>query len=415
LSSERGPGWSVERLDWADEPLGDIKFRKGILRFRSSCGSGLASRPGDPPGTLWGIGDRGPNLKVETAVDDYGVDRLAHLKGVDGAKIMPRLDLGPILVELRVAGSRVELVRSLRIADAGGKPVSGLPVPGGPHVSCEPAFDLDGRPLAPDPSGIDAEGIAALAEGGFWVSDEFGPSLVRLGPDGRVSKRLVPDGIALDGAAYPVEARLPAIAARRQLNRGFEAIALSPDGKWLFLAFQSPLAHPDRKAHEHGRHVRLWRLDAATGEVAAQYLYPLDPPHTFRRDQAKKPLDRSGLKVSELCWVGADSLLVLERGSKTTKIYKVSPADDLVLPPEHLDDSTRPTVEELSAREDFGLPVLAKTPLFDSDDAPEVGADLEGMAILSPFELLLVNDNDFGVEGVETGFWRVRFDQPLLA
>ena len=59
--------------------------------------------------------------------------------------------------------------------------------------------------------------------------------------------------------------------------------------------------------------------------------------------------------------------------------------------------------------------MLAKRLLFSSDEAPEVGADLEGMAILSPTELLLVNDNDFGVEGAETGFWRVRFDQPLLA
>lgn len=415
MTPAEGRGWAVDRLDWSDELLGEIELPKRPLRLRSSCGSGLAVRSGDPPGTIWALGDRGPNLKVKNAIDDYGLDRLAHLKDVEGAKIMPRLDLGPVLAELRVAGDRVELVRSLRIADPLGKPVSGLPVPGGPHVSCEPAFDLAGRPLPPDPSGIDAEGIVALADGGFWIGDEFGPSLVRLGRDGRVLKRLLPDGIGLDGAAYPVEARLPSLAARRQLNRGFEALALSPDAKWLFLAFQSPLAHPDRKAHEQGRHVRLWRLDADTGEVAAQYLYPLDPPGSFRRDRAHKPLDRSDLKVSELCWVGVDSLLVLERGSRTTKIYRVTPADDRILPPEHLDTATRPTVEQLSAEPDFGLPVLAKRLLFDSDEAPEVGVDLEGMAILSPRELLLVNDNDFGVEGAETGFWRVRFDQPLLA
>jgi hypothetical protein len=406
--------WTVERLGFADEALGEIELGEHRLRLRSSCGSGLAARPGDPPGTLWGLGDRGPNLKIETAVEDYGLKRLAHLRDVEGAKIMPRVDLGPVLTELRVDGGRVEAVHSLRIADSLGEPVSGLPVPGGPHMSCEPAFDLDGRPLPSDPSGIDAEGIVALADGGFWIGDEFGPSLVRLGADGRVLRRLVPEGLSLDGAAYPVEARLPAIAARRQLNRGFEAIALSPDGRWLFLAFQSPLAHPDSRAHEQGRHVRLWRLYAATGKVAAQYLYPLDPPGSFRRDQARKPLGRSGLKVSELCWVGADSLLVLERGSRTTKIYRVTPADDRILPPGHLDVATRPTVEELSAGEELGLPVLAKTLLFDSDEAPEVGADLEGMAILSPFELLLVNDNDFGVEGVETAFWRVRFDEPLF-
>ncbi len=362
------------------------------------------------------IGDRGPNIKVKTAVRLYGLDRLERLTGEAGAKIMPRLDLGPAIAELRVAEGRIELVRSLRIGDSHGRPVSGLPVPGGPHTRCEPAFDLAGEPLEPDPSGLDTEGLAALEDGGFWASDEFGPSLVRLDNEGRVLKRLVPEGTGLDGADYPVEACLPAIAARRQINRGFEAIALSADGRWLFVAFQSPLAHPDEAAHERGRHVRLWRLDSATGAVAAQYLYPLDPPEAFRRDRKRGPLERSDLKISELCPVGRESLLVLERGSESTKIYRVTPDDSSTLPSEHLDAATRPTVEELSARDGGpGLPVLAKRLLFDTDEAPEVGSDLEGMAILSPRELLLVNDNDFGVEGAETGFWRVRFDDDLLA
>jgi hypothetical protein len=405
--------WTVERLDWTDEPLGEIDLPKRTMRFRSGFGSGLSRRPGDPPGVVWAAGDRGPNIKVKTAVELYGLDRLGDLAGEEGAKIMPRPDLGPAIAQLRIADGRVELVRTFRVSDSEGRPVSGLPVPGGPHMRHEPAFDLDGRRLRPDPSGLDTEGIAALGDGGFWVSDEFGPSLVQLDSEGRVLRRLIPEGTDLEGAAYRVEARLPAIAARRQLNRGFEAIAVSPDGRWLFLAFQSPLAHPDESAHAQARHVRLWRLDSATGEVAAQYLYPLDPPDSFLRDRAKGPLERSDLKVSELVWVGGDSLLVLERGSETTKIYKVTPSVDWALPAEHLDDSTRPTVETLSAGE-IGLPVLAKRLIFSSDDAPEVGADLEGMAILSPSKLLLVNDNDFGVEGAETGFWRVRFDQPVL-
>ena len=408
--------WTVERLDWADEALGEIELPKRVMRFRSGFGSGLSRRAGDPPGIVWAVGDRGPNIKVKTAVKLYGLDRLEPLRSEEGAKIMPRLDLGPALAELRVADGRVELARSLRIADAGGRPVSGLPVPEGPHTLCEPAFDLAGKPLDPDPSGLDTEGVAVLPDGGFWVSDEFGPSLVRLDSGGRVLRRLVPEGTELDGAVYPVEACLPAIAARRQLNRGFEAIALSADGRWLFVAFQSPLAHPDESAHERGRHVRLWRLDLATGEVAAQYLYPLDPPETFRRDRDRGPLERSDLKISELCAVGSDSLLVLERGSETTRIYRVTPGEECALPSEHLKVATRPTVEELSAADGGpGLPVLAKHLLFDTDDAPEVVADLEGMTILSPSELLLVNDNDFGVEGAETSFWSVRFDQPLLA
>lgn len=30
-----------------------------------------------------------------------------------------------------------------------------------------------------------------------------------------------------------------------------------------------------------------------------------------------------------------------------------------------------------------------------------------------PTELVLVNDNDFGVEGVSTEFWRISFDSPI--
>jgi hypothetical protein len=406
------PAFTVERLSWSDEVLGSIAFPRAEMTIRSSFGSGLSRRRSDPADTVWAVGDRGPNLKVKTMVRRYGVEALKGAAGKSGAKVMPRLDLGPTIAKLRVTGDAVELVETLKIVDSEGVAVSGLPVPGGEHALSEPALDLDGQPIEPDPSGLDTEGIVALSDGGFWVGDEFGPSLVRLDPEGRVLRRIVPQSVSLAGARYPVEASLPAIAAKRQLNRGFEAITLSADEKWLFLAFQSPLAHPDEAAHEQARHVRLWRLDAETSAVTGQYLYELDPPESFRRDVANDEVERSDLKVSELLWIGEDRLLVLERASETTKIYRVELADDRLLPPEHLDVATRPTIEELSAKGE--LPSLPKTLLFSSDEAPEVAADLEGMAVLSPFELLLVNDNDFGVEGAETSFWRMRFEEPVL-
>ena len=105
---------------------------------------------------------------------------------------------------------------------------------------------------------------------------------------------------------------------------------------------------------------------------------------------------------------------MLERGSATTKIYRCVLDTDTEVVAEHLEVTTRPTLEELSAADDAPVPVLAKTLLFTSDDFPEVTADLEGMALLSPTELLLVSDNDFGVMGAETQFWRVRLDRLLI-
>ncbi|MES2096819.1 MAG: hypothetical protein V4459_08655 [Pseudomonadota bacterium] len=45
--------------------------------------------------------------------------------------------------------------------------------------------------------------------------------------------------------------------------------------------------------------------------------------------------------------------------------------------------------------------------ILTTDDYREVNADLEGVALLSSRSLLLVNDNDFGVDGVRTWFWRI--------
>jgi hypothetical protein len=206
---------------------------------------------------------------------------------------------------------------------------------------------------------------------------------------------------------------LPAIAARRRLNRGFEAIALSPDERWLHLAFQSPLSHPNDDAHARARHVRLWRLDAETGAVAAEWLYPLDAPESFRCDGKAGEVERSDVKVSEIVTVGVDRLLVLERVSLTTKLYLVDLDEAAALDPAYLDEATRPTVEELSADGAADLPVLAKRLVLSSDDLPGLGADLEGVALLSGRSLLIVNDNDFGIEGVPTRFWRVDLPRDL--
>jgi hypothetical protein len=403
----------VQKLAWTDPPLGNIPLPLAPLVLSRSFGSGLTRRMTDPPGRIWAVGDRGPNIKVKAARKLYGAEHLAPLADVSGAKIMPRTDIGPGIAELQVLDDRVDLVRIIRLNGPDGQPVSGLPVPGGAHVRSEPVFDLDGNPLAPDPGGLDTEGIAALPDGGFWIGDEFAPSLVRVDAHGTILRRLVPQGTHSEALPAP-EPCLPAVAARRQINRGFEALALSRDGRSLFLAFQSPLAHPDEAAHEAAAHVRLWCLDAQSGAVQAQYLYPLDRPESFTRDTKAGEFERKDVKVSEIACLGQDALLVLERGSQTTKLYRVRLDLAAALEPEHLAVETRPTVEELSGRGD-PLPALAKELLFTSDDHSEVAADLEGMAILSDDELILVSDNDFGVEGAETSFWRLRFDAPVLA
>lgn len=404
----------IEQLQWQEEELGSIPMPRSQLRLTRSFGSGLARGAADPPGEFWAIGDRGPNLKVETLIDDYGADHLGALRCLAGAKVMPRLDVGPRLARLKVTANRIELLETFAIADREGRPVSGLPMPGSAHAVNEPALTLQGDRIDGDPSGLDTEGLVAMDDGTFIFSEEFGPSLVRAGRNGQVIGRYLPMGMEAQGARYALHQTLPAIAGKRQLNRGFEAIAVSPDQKSLLVAFQSPLAHPDEAAHKRARHVRLWRINVASMKVEAQFAYPLDAPDSFRRDNAKGAIEWGDLKISELVALPGGSFLVLERASETTKIYRIVLRHEDELPAEHLDLSARPTLEELSA-DGQQLPALAKLLLFSTDDSPEVAADLEGMVALSPHELLLVNDSDFGVEGAQTSFWKATFSEPLLS
>nr|QQZ48844.1 esterase-like activity of phytase family protein [Phenylobacterium glaciei] len=58
----------------------------------------------------------------------------------------------------------------------------------------EPVFDLAGLPLGADPNGADSEAVVALSDGSFWVAEEYGPSLMKVGADGMVERRWTPKG-----------------------------------------------------------------------------------------------------------------------------------------------------------------------------------------------------------------------------
>src|SRR5688572_15131243 len=130
-SAESLPGFVLRRLAWADEDLGTIDCPAGPMRLCTSFGSGLTTRPGDPPGIVWAVGDRGPNLKVRTLVQRYGLERMRPLLSLEGAKVMPRLDIGPAIARLRVGDERVDLLSVHRLVDDDGTAVLGLPIPGG--------------------------------------------------------------------------------------------------------------------------------------------------------------------------------------------------------------------------------------------------------------------------------------------
>lgn len=402
---------TLTRLHWSDPQLAKIDLPKGTMTLTRSLASGLCQSPLDPPNVFWGVGDRGPNIKPAALLKKYGVEAARDLISIDGAKIMPLANSGPAIGRFKIVGDAVILEAVFDLTSPDGNPIGGLPMPHGPHEEFEPVYDLNAHLLAISPNGADSEGIAALPDGRFWIAEEYGPSLLCCDRTGQILTRWVPHGLGycFAGAAYPVKEVLPALASARKLNRGFEAIAVSPDGKTIYVAFQSPLAHPDRAAHETSRHVRIWALDGVSGALKGEYIYPLDDPDTFLRDAGWGKVGRDDIKISEMVLTPDGDLLVLERISESTKIYRVTLTPDFIAPVALSNADTRPTLEQMT-RKDVGraqLRALAKTLVFTSDDYPQIPPDLEGMLLLGPSRLLLSNDSDFGIEGAETQFWLV--------
>lgn len=395
------------RLTWSDIALASPAVPRGEMVLHRSLTSGLCRRAGDPSGVFWGVGDRGPNLGPKDAAERYGLDHLAHLAALDGAKIMPLPEVGPALARFRLEGNAVllEAVMPLRCAD--GTPLDGLPPPRIAGAETEPVFGLDGAPLPTSVHGADSEGIAARRDGLFWIAEEYGPSLLLTRPDGTVIRRLVPRGSAgrFAGSAIPIVATLPPIALARKLNRGFESLAISPDGAVLYAAFQSPLANPDRAAHQAGDLVRIWALDAESGKFLAEYAYPLDPAGSFTRDVDAGPVCASDVKVSEMVCLPDGSLLVLERITHSAHFYRVRLGE--ALPAALLDPAHRPTLEQLgqAGMQAAGWPLPVKESVVSTDIFSQVCGDLEGLIVLDDGTLLTANDSDYGTAGAHTQFW----------
>lgn len=160
------------------------------------------------------------------------------------------------------------------------------------------------------PVGVDAEGIWARPDGGFWLGVEgatgAGNQLVRTSPSGAVEQRV----------------SLPASVAAGLGKWGIEGITgvTDADGEHLFVALQRGLTTDAGL----GGHARIGRYDVATG-AWTWFGYPLAAPTAAG--------DWVGL--SEITAVDADTLAVIERdklngpAAALKAVYTVSlPAQD---------------------------------------------------------------------------------------
>lgn len=161
---------------------------------------------------------------------------------------------------------------------------------------------------------LDPEGLTRAADGTWFISDEYGPSIFHFDANGALLGRLLaPEAFIPKRGSYPgatVFGNTP-IANGRVRNRGFEGLTLTPDGRRLVAALQSPLQQ-DGNASVLGRNTRLLFFDVEAGSptygrMVAEYVYPL----TLNGNAAS---NRQTL-ASEILALNSETFLVMERDS----------------------------------------------------------------------------------------------------
>jgi len=370
---------------------------------------------GDAPVVLGGFGSAAATDPRDSNRVFLLTDRGPNFDGSGGAKVFAVPGFAPEIAVIRwPTGSSATIERVIPLRAADGTPLSGLPADVDGGVT-EAAVDLDGRTLPNDGSGVDSEGLHVSLDGSLWIAEEYRPSILKMDSTGRLLERL-----------YPGKG-LPKVFGRRRPNRGFEGLTGDPTGRYLVAVLQGPLDNP-AAAGRASKAVRILRLDTVRG-VSSQFLFLLDDPTDL---------------ASDLAWIDERSVLVIEHDGAfkdgdppavRKRIYKLS-FDGATDVSDSSDSSSGRTVGGrtlealgLAELEEAGIRPLAKTLVADLLALGYPHDKPEGLVVLGPTEIGIVNDDDFGVTDGDGGrvtkrvpsdrsrdrvtLWTIRLASPL--
>jgi hypothetical protein len=349
------------------------------------------------------------------AVTDRGPN--AEPTGILRPFLLPGFTPEIVRMELNQSCGAITITQRIPLKRAPGAPLTGLPntaISSNASLAYndEVPVDLLGNVLPLDPLGGDFEGVVVdPADGSFWTVDEYRPAIYHFDSSGILIKRYVPIGTAAaagQAAGTFGEEVLPAELAQRRQNRGFEAIAI--DGGKVYAFVQSPLRNPTTLSNATlnvMKNIRVVEFDPATA-ATKQFIYTMDNPEGPAL--GSRP-DKLGDAVS----FGNGEFLVIERDDDSIfnvddaakiekKIYRfnLAGATDISSFTGTV-GSTGKTVDQLSTADLIanGIKPIAKSLHVDLNTAGYNQVEkVEGLAMIDPWTLAVINDNDFGVANI---------------
>ena len=374
-------------------------------------GSDAAAHPTNAK-QFYALTDRGPNADFD------------GIAGKGKQFLVPNYTPSIGLFELQ-AGGKIIKVKEIILKDSNGNPISGLPNPKAFGGTNEVPYDVHGKPMTVNPqlpfdavsnpiktdiNGLDPEGLAALQDGSFWVSDEYGPHLVHYDGNGVEIERI--NAFANDERNnVMVEGKpilLPTEFTKRRANRGMEALTITPDQTTLVGIMESSMDNPDKSGRLSSL-VRMVTINLVSGQIA-QYLYRLD-------NAAHVTSGIVALNDHEFYLIEHDRKFPLQDKSAQKLIYKIDIAHATDIETILNDGSVRQdetvgliingqTLEQLIAAdeenwqtlENINITPVKKTLVVDVLASLEYPHDkLEGLWLRQDGSLGLLNDDDFAM------------------
>ena len=274
------------------------------------------------------ITDRGPN---------------GEPNGIDRPFLLPEYTPTVVILKADLATTELSVSAEFKLKKKEGSLLTGLPN----ARNEENPTDIFGLLYSVDQQGLDIEGLVFDGEGGWWVADEYGPSLSHFNQDGVMQRRMIPGQ------------QLPRMYGEKKANRGFEAIAKVENKVFGFM--QSPLPKENPKESEYSRIVEV---DLETMKTSAEYFYPFE---------------KGNDKIGDAVAIDAKNFFIIEQNGKVGDssqkyIYKIT-----------LGESDQVVTKVLVAD-------LKTTPFNNMEK-------IEGLALIDNRRLAVVYDNDFQING----------------